>query len=123
MTYKQQISIFDIAKKLRQSMTPAERILWEKVKNNSLGIKIRRQEAFIFGAYRYVADFYCPALKLIIEIDGDIHEDKEIKEIDEFREDIFKEMGYKVIRFNNEAVINDLDKVIKKIKEEITALT
>jgi len=119
MNNKQQISIYDIAQKLRQRMTPAEKILWEKLRNNGLGFKFRRQTAFIFGNYRYVADFCCYQLKLIIEIDGDVHNDPEVKEIDEFREDVFKTAGYKVMRFKNEEVINSLNQVIRRIKRKI----
>jgi very-short-patch-repair endonuclease len=119
MLKKKQISIYDIAKSLRKCMTPAEKAFWEKVRNNAFGLKIRRQEAFVFGAYRYVTDFYCPALKLIIEIDGDIHEDEEIKEMDEFRKDIFKHMGYKIIRFTNEEIEKNIEKVIASLKQYI----
>ena len=82
-----------------------------------LDVKIRRQEPFIFGAYRYVADFYCPSFKLIIEIDGNIHGDDEIKEIDEFREDIFRQAGYRIIRFTNYDVLNNINQVIDRLKQ------
>jgi len=97
-------------------MTPAERILWQELRNKKLGAKFRRQMPFVFGIYRYVADFYCPQRKLIIEIDGGIHNDPEVKEIDIFREDIFKLSGYKIIRFNNEEVLHNLNSVINEIK-------
>ena len=114
---EKQISIYDIARILRQRMTPAEKLLWIRVRKNRLGIKFRRQEPFIFGIYRYVADFYCPALKLFIEIDGGIHEDEEIKQMDEFREDIFKQMGYRIMRFTNNEVLNNIEQVIARIKQ------
>ena len=96
-----------------------ERILWNKVRNSNLGIKLRRQTPFVFGIYRYIADFCCIGRKIIIELDGGIHNNKEIKENDKFRESIFKEMNYRVLRFKNEEVYNNLDEVINKIKQLI----
>lgn len=111
--------ILTVAKILRQRMTKAEEILWDELKGNKVGRKFRRQMPFVFGAYKYVADFYCPQNKLIIELDGEVHEDLEIKDYDEFREDIFKEMGYEILRFKNEEITNSLDKVINKISKFI----
>jgi cyclase len=108
-----------IAKTLRQRMTKAESVLWQELRDNQLGMKFRRQMPFVFGNYHYITDFYCPKLKLIIEIDGGIHNDPEVKEIDDFREDVFKTAGYKVIRFKNEEIIDSLNQVIEKIKREI----
>jgi len=113
---EKQISIFTITKMLRQRMTIAEKILWEKLRGNQLGVKIRRQEPFVFGTYHYVADFYCPKNKLIIEIDGGIHNDKDNKDLDEFRADIFKQKGYQVIRFSNHEVLHKTDSVIQQLK-------
>lgn len=108
-----------MAKILRKQMTPAEKILWEKLRRGVLGKKFRRQMPFVFGAYYYVADFYCAECKLIIEIDGDIHNLGEIKEHDDFREDVFKEMGYEILRFKNEEVLNNIRSVVEKIKKLI----
>jgi very-short-patch-repair endonuclease len=113
------ISIYTIARKLRQNMTKAEKILWEKLRNNTLGVRINRQVGFHFGNYRYVADFCCHSKSLIIEIDGDIHNNQEIMEYDQFREDVFRDMGYKVIRFTNEEVYKNIDKVLKTINQYI----
>jgi cyclase len=111
------------ARKLRQRMTPAEKILWALLRDGQLGVKFRRQTPFVFGVYKYIVDFYCPKYKLIIEIDGGIHNDNEIKEIDEFREKVFIEAGYGVIRFKNEEVINNTKQVLDKIRKEINKLT
>jgi len=111
--------VLKIAKILRKRMTRAEIILWQELRNKKLGMKFRRQMPFVFGIYRYVADFYCPQRKLIIEIDGGIHNAPEVKEIDIFREDIFNLSGYKIIRFNNEEIEYDIKNVIKRIKEMI----
>ncbi len=100
-------------------MTPAEKILWYQIKANKLGVNFKRQEAFIFGEYRYIADFFCHKHKLVIEIDGGYHDDEEMKTIDSFRDDIFKEAGYNVIRFTNQEVSENLEEVIVKIKKFI----
>lgn len=107
-----------VAKELRGKMTEAEKVLWQKLKNRQVNnLKFRRQFPFVFGNYNYVADFYCHGFKLIIEIDGGIHKDEEVKEYDIFREDIFKEAGYKVIRFSNREVFESINDVISKIIE------
>lgn len=97
-------------------MTKAEEILWERIRAKRLGIKFRRQMPFVFGGYKYVVDFYCPSKELIIEIDGGIHNIQEVKEFDRFREEKFKANGYLVLRFSNLDVLNNIDKVIEKIK-------
>lgn len=74
---------------------------------------------FVFEDYHFITDFYCPEKKLIIEVDGDIHNDQEIKGYDEFREDILIELGYNVIRFKNKKVIDNLKNVLIKIKSII----
>ena len=99
-------------------MTPAEKILWVELRDRKINnLKFRRQAPFVFGAYFYVADFYCSELKLIIEVDGGIHDELEIQENDQLREDIFRLAGFKILRFRNEEVINFLDDVVREIKE------
>ena len=100
-------------------MTPSEKMVWERLRGKALGIKFRRQEGFYFGNYRYVADFCCQDAKLIIEIDGPCHNHADIKECDEFREDIFLGNGYKVIRFTNEEVEHDIKRVVEMIRKNI----
>ncbi len=107
------------ARLLRKQMTKAERILWEELRGRKLGVDFRRQMPFVFGDYHFIADFYCARKKIIIEIDGQVHYDKEIKEYDILREDIFTEAGYKIIRFKNEEVKNNLQSVIEKIKKSM----
>jgi len=72
-------------------MTDAEKILWRSLRNRKQNnTKFRRQVPFALGEYHFVADFYCPEKKLIIEIDGSIHRENDIIEYNRFREDIFK---------------------------------
>lgn len=108
MTYE---TIKKFARELRKNQTPAESLFWEKVRNRRfLGKKINRQFTIqhenIMGKKRFfIADFYCHEKKLIIEIDGGIHTLPEQMEYDLIREDILREMGFVVIRFTNEMVL------------------
>lgn len=102
--------IFANAQKLRANMTKAELLLWEELKNNKLGFKFRRQHPML----HYIADFYCFPLKLVIEVDGGIHDFR--KEEDLARTKAIEESGNKVVRFSNEEVINDLENVLNQIR-------
>ena len=96
----------------RNKPTPAEEKLWELVKTKKLeGCKFRRQH--IIGSY--IADLICLEKRLIIEIDGLIHQLPENKEADEIRTQWLNEQGFKVIRFTNSEVLNSADEVLKKI--------
>ena len=102
------------AKELRKSMTPAERKLWTVLQNKQLdGYKFRRQHPI----YKYIADFYCHELSLVIELDGGVHEGLEQKEHDLNRDQVIQEFGIRIIRFKNNEVIGDMEDVIRKIKE------
>jgi very-short-patch-repair endonuclease len=110
--------IFSNAKKLRDNATEAEEKLWLAVKNNQIdGFKFRRQHPLSF----YIADFYCHALKLVIEIDGGYHLKKEQQLLDEERTKNIEFQGLKVIRFTNEEVLAQLPNVIDAIKAFIAA--
>ncbi|MDO8316907.1 MAG: endonuclease domain-containing protein [Flavobacterium sp.] len=105
--------IFSNAKKLRDNATEAEEKLWLAVKNNQIeGFKFRRQHPLSF----YIADFYCHALKLVIEIDGGYHLTEEQQLLDEERTKNIEFQGLKVIRFTNEDVLVELPEVIDTIK-------
>jgi len=98
------------AKELRKEATPAERMLWERLRNRQLGgFKFRRQAPM----GNVIADFYCAECKLIVEIDGDIH-DFQIEE-DAARTKQIESFGYRVIRFRNEEVLNNIEIVLTKI--------
>ena len=95
---------------LRTPETRTEAMVWAALRNRQLGgFKFRRQHA----VGRYVLDFYCPAAKLAIELDGPIH-DSQIEQ-DEFRTKYLEAYGYRVIRFRNDEVINDLSSVLSRI--------
>lgn len=101
------------AKELRREMTPTEKLLWQELRANKLGVHFRRQQ-IIQG---FIVDFYCHKKALVIEVDGDIHDLQ--KEEDERREKVLGEMGLRIIRFRNDEVVQNLPNVISKIKEVI----
>lgn len=102
-------------KTLRNRATLAEKLLWNKIKNNKSGFKFRRQQ----GIDRYIVDFCCPSLWIVIEVDGDYHFDPDQKEYDKTREEHLKEMGYIILRFWNNEVEKNIEKVLKTIYEVI----
>ncbi len=107
--------IFRRAEELRNRMTNAEEILWNAIHINEWHLKFRRQHPLA----NYIVDFYCHGVKLVIELDGRIHDEDEIKRNDSARETHLKEFNLTVLRFKNEEVINDTKSVLEKIKETI----
>jgi very-short-patch-repair endonuclease len=104
--------IFKNANDLRKSMTEAEEILWKRIRNRQLGgIKFRRQHPLDI----FIADLYSHEKKLIIELDGNIHDITEQKEYDEGRTTVLENKGYKVLRFKNEEVFDNLENVLERI--------
>lgn len=98
--------------KNRRNLTEAERIIWNAIRNRKLGPKFRRQQIIA----SYIVDFVCLELKLIIEIDGGFHDNIEQQKSDKSRTESFQSLGYRVLRFKNEEVLNNLKSVIEKIK-------
>lgn len=98
------------AKQLRKRSTPAEEMLWQALRNRQLnGLRFRRQHP----VGRFILDFYCPSTKLVIELDGAGHTEQQ--EYDIARTQELEPHGYRVIRFDNQRVINDLDAVLDEI--------
>jgi very-short-patch-repair endonuclease len=89
------------ARELRKNLTPAERKLWDFLRSKNLGgYKFRRQHPISY----YIADFYCHSLRLVIELDGGVHDTLEQKEHDVGRELELRNLGLHIIRFRNEEV-------------------
>ena len=110
---------FSKAQFLRRNETKAEKLLWEKLRNNQLeGLKFRRQHPVNI----YIADFYCHKFKLIIELDGDYHDQEEQKQKDEVRTEVLRLNDLKIIRFKNEEVEQDINQVLITIKNKIEQL-
>ena len=99
------------AKELRRNMTLAEKILWQELRANKLGVHFRRQQV-IAG---FIVDFYCHKAALVIEVDGDIHDLQQ--EEDARREKVLSEMGLRVVRFRNEEVERGLSAVVGNVRE------
>jgi len=114
MFFNAEPNIFEKAKALRRNMTPAELKLWQYIKDNKLlGLRFRRQHPIDI----FIADFYCHKLKLVIELDGEIHNKTENKEYDENRTVELERLGITVIRFENNEIMTDIDTVMNKIKK------
>lgn len=104
---------FEFSKALRRNQTEAEEMMWQCLRNRKiLNFKFRRQHP----VNKHIGDFYCHEAKLIIEIDGWIHQNPENQQYDQNRTSELKKIGIKVIRFTNEAVNYNLDEVINAIK-------
>jgi very-short-patch-repair endonuclease len=102
------------AKELRREMTPAEKLLWQELRANKLGVHFRRQQV-IAG---FIVDFYCHKAALVVEVDGDIHDLQQ--EEDARREAVLREMGLTIVRFRNENVIQALPTVVENIRSLIS---
>ncbi|MFH0892366.1 MAG: endonuclease domain-containing protein [Candidatus Falkowbacteria bacterium] len=100
---------------LRKNSTITERMLWEKLRNKLLGAKFRRQ----YGIGNYIVDFCLPRLKLVIEIEGGIHDDEDEKDYDEERKINIKELGFRMLVFTNEEVERYLEEVLEKIRKKL----
>ena len=108
-------TIRQFARELRQPQTPAESTLWNLLRNRNLKYKFRRQHPIDF----FIVDFYCAEAKLLIEIDGSSHLEKEQQEYDQARTEYLEARGYKVIRFTNDDVRYNIHSVVTEIMEEV----
>jgi len=103
-------------RRLRKNATDAERKLWDILRSRRMaGLKFFRQ----YGAGPYVLDFYCPERKLAIEVDGGQHADVYGQQRDAHRDRYLKELNIRVIRFWNNDVLQNIEGVGQKIKEEV----
>ena len=100
------------ARDLRKNMTDAERYLWSKIRRKQLkSYQFYRQKSI----GNYIVDFYCPAVKLVIELDGGQHYTPEGKTSDEKRDNYLASLGLTVLRFSDREVFTNIDGVLKKI--------
>ena len=105
---------------LRKNMTLAELILWKKLKDRTIfNTKFRKQHPVSI----FIVDFYCHEYKLVIEVDGDVHNVEELAEYDWGRTGELNKFGIRVIRFTNGQIIYNIDLVVAKIHQTITELT
>ena len=114
-----------LARDLRKRQTNEERILWQYLRNRSfLGFKFYRQHIIRYNAGRsgvrfFIADFYCPEIHLVIELDGEIHDF--MKSNDQDRDDILKTKGITTLRISNRE-FSDLASVLRKINDKSLSL-
>ena len=102
------------ARALRKSMTKAEKILWQMIRRKSIhGFTFNRQRPVL----HYIADFMCKELKLIIEVDGSVHDSLEQKAKDKKRDFELREVGFTILRFKNWEVLYDPNGVYHDIKD------
>ena len=99
-------------RELRHDQTFSEKLFWNCIRANQLGVHFRRQ----YSVQKYILDFYCSKLKLAIELDGAVHFTDEAKGYDEERTVVLNGFGIEVVRFTNDEIASDLDRVIEKIK-------
>ena len=100
------------ARELRGNMTIAELKLWAEIKGEQLnGVKFRRQHPIS----PYIVDFYASQLKLVVEVDGDTHDEQ--KEYDARRTDFLKRKGYDILHFTNEEIHQDLEGVLEILRD------
>ena len=119
MFYKADPLIFNRARELRKELTQAEQTFWLRLKERFPQYKFRRQHPISI----YVADFYCHKFRLVIEIDGSIHDSYEAKINDAKRQKDLEELKLTVIRFTNEQIKNDVENVLQIVSSTIENLT
>ncbi len=111
--------LLDRRKRLRNFSTIEEIKLWKHLSGSEIaGYKFRRQHSI--GPY--IADFYCPLKKLIIEIDGPIHLKTEHIDYDKERDFYLKELGCTILRFTNDAINNHIYNVLSKIESKLDSI-
>lgn len=102
---------------LRNNMTEPVEKLWQILRGKQMGVKFRRQH----GIGHYIADFYCPELKLVIEVDGDSHGSVDAQTYDAIRNDFMVSLGITTLRFTNDEVMNHLDGVHQHVTQYLIA--
>ncbi len=100
------------ARSLRQAPTPAEALLWDRLRDRRLaGLKFRRQHALL----GFVLDFYCPAHKLAVELDGSVHAEPAQRDRDAQRTELLSAFGVRVLRFGNDEISSNIERTLATI--------
>lgn len=105
----------EYASQMRCNMTDAEKMMWQILRNNGAGVKFRRQHII----KDYIADFVCISKGLIIEVDGEYHDDVEQQEADALRSSALKAMGFTILRFKNDEILQDPQQIKETIQQYI----
>ena len=109
------LKLKQVSRQLRNNATCAEKMLWDRLRKRQLGQLFYRQKP----VGEYIADFYCPKAKLVIEVDGRYHADKNAKEYDKIRDEYIEGLGLTVIRFTNSDIIERIERVLDKIADHL----
>lgn len=108
------------ARALRANMTPAEKVLWGKLRRRQINnTQFLRQKPIL----SYIVDFYAKFPRLAIEVDGGIHDTLQAASADQERDLVLQSLGIQIMRFSNDQVLHDLSNVLSKIKEKILEST
>ena len=108
------------ARTLRKNMTDAERLLWSRIRRKQIeGYQFYRQKTIA----DYIVDFYCPAVKLIIEVDGSQHYEEKGMIKDRIRDEYMSRLGFKVLRIPTTDVLESVDDVVDLICDTVTEST
>jgi very-short-patch-repair endonuclease len=104
------------SRELRKQMTDAERALWQRVRRKQIhGLQFYRQKPL----HSFIVDFYCPAAKLVIELDGSQHFEPEHQARDRQRDAQLSASGLRVLRFDNRQVLREMDAVLEVVRREV----
>jgi very-short-patch-repair endonuclease len=116
MFYGAQDITFEKARELRENRTLCEKLLWNRLKKNQLGVRFKPQHPIAI----FVVDFYCHALRFVIEVDGVYHNFN--SEYDQSRSDELEKYDLTIIRFTNDDVLKNIDTVVASIQAMIETL-
>ena len=106
--------LYQYGRELRQESTEAEKLLWAELRNRKLnGLKFRRQHPLD----KFIVDFYCNERKIVVELDGSVHDEKINKDYDEARTAMLAGLNIIVLRFQNDEVVNNIEDVLNKIRD------
>lgn len=105
-------------RELRKNATPEEVIFWNALRSNKLGVKFHRQHSI----GDYIVDFYCYSHRLIIEIDGRVHDGACQSEYDKRRDEYLNQLQYQILRFKNEEILCNLSNVLERIHRTLSLL-
>jgi len=108
---------FGYAKKNRRNMTPAEKAMWEIVRKRRLGVVFNRQCPIA----HYIVDFICRSHRIVLEVDGGIHETEWARAYDARRDEIIRSNGLRILRFKNREVLDSPEVVSADIKTALFA--
>jgi very-short-patch-repair endonuclease len=110
------LSLKGYSRTLRTNMTDAEQVMWHHIRRKQIqGVQFYRQKPLL----SFIVDFYCPVAKLVIELDGSQHFEKEFQAKDQVRDDALAGLGLRVLRFDNRQVLLEMDAVLEVINESV----